>query len=170
MANQPTANAKHMPEITMLTILLQAAVAIKNKDGDPSLHGYVENQDFNPLEIGSKSAVEIAVLESIGDVLLQDHQILAAITANKEMRDGFVTVMVTPDAKAESDTEHPAEQPISEAKTFSSISATVVPNPNDRHNFEAGSSLAPLGNLRKVRDGISKWEQVKLDPLCCAVE
>jgi len=55
------------------------------------------------------------------------------------------------DLKADSDMELPAEHPISEASKFSSISATVVPNPNDRGsagNREGGQSGGPLGNLR----------------------
>jgi len=79
MALQSTANAKHMPELSMLTILIQAAAAVKNRDGDTSLHGYVENHGEPSRRVMPDNAVEVdfAVLDSIGDTLLQNHQVLA---------------------------------------------------------------------------------------------
>lgn len=51
----------------------------------------------------------------------------------------------------------------------SSISVTVVPNPNDHTNCD-GQSDGPLENIREVSDRKSKWEEVKEDPLFCAVK
>src|ERR1700679_3754887 len=35
-----------MSEISMLTLLLRASATVKNRNGDPSLHGYVETEEM----------------------------------------------------------------------------------------------------------------------------
>jgi hypothetical protein len=112
--------------------------------------------------------VEFAVLDSIGDTLLQDKQILA-ISPDKGMRKHGVTIVTR--MAANSELELPAELPISEVSKVSLISATVVPNADDRHggNREGGQSGGPLGNIRQIMDGSSRWKEVKIDPLQYAV-
>ena len=87
MALERTANAKPMSEQSILTILVQAAAIVKNKDSDGSLHGYVELQGLRGNRRAMESdnpqpEVELAVLESIGNVLLLNHQILALATTS----------------------------------------------------------------------------------------
>jgi hypothetical protein len=65
-----------MSELSILTILIQAAAIVKNKDGDGSLQGYVERQ-LTGRVASDEHKVEFAVLDSIGDILLLQHQILA---------------------------------------------------------------------------------------------
>jgi hypothetical protein len=169
MASQSTANIKKMSELSMLTILIQAATAIKNDDGDPSMHGYAETQLRKKID-NEEVEVNFTVLDSIGDILLQKHQILA-ISPNKPDSNNSATVTVL--LSADSDIEHPAEDPIERVSKVSSISATVVPNPNDRRQAKAGlknSKNGPLGNLEQVMNGKSMWEEVKNDSLCGAVE
>ena len=73
-----------MSKLLILTILVQAAAIIKNEDGDGTLHGYVELQgNRRAMESDDpQPEVELVVLESIGDVPLLNHQILA-LTHNK---------------------------------------------------------------------------------------
>lgn len=104
MALERTANAKPMSELSILTILVQAAAIVKNEDGDGTLHGYVELQgNRRAMESDDpQPEVELAVLESIGDVLLLNHRILA-LTHNKgNQEEPFVASVVTSDLKAES--------------------------------------------------------------------
>lgn len=158
---------KSMTEITMLTYLIPAAAAIKNGNGDTSLYGYVENHGITKRQELKRDDDELkfAVLDSIGDMLLQKHHILA-ISPDKEKREQ--SFIPTAELKADSDLELPAEDPINGASMVSSISASVVPNPDDRGdrgNHEGG----PL-NLREVREGNSRWVEVKKDSLRYAVE
>jgi hypothetical protein len=167
--------AKDMPEPSMLTILIEAAAAVKNKDGYSSLHGYVENHGLTsrrviePLE----AEVKFAVLDSIGDVLLQNHQVIA-ITPDKQER--FVTTILVSDSDPYLEDEFgidvQAEDPINGASRVLAISASVVPNANDRHggDCKGGQMGGPLGNLRLVADGKSMWDDIKKDSLCHALE
>jgi hypothetical protein len=170
-ADMALESAKNMPELSMLTILIQAAAIVKNKSGDRSLHGYVEDHGPASRRVMESDEIEVefAVLDSIGDILLQNSQVLA-ISPNMQMREhGRGITILTP---AESELELPAEHPIGTgALKVSGINASVVPNPNDRHagNRKSSQSGGPLGNIRQVIDGKSMWEEVKKDPLCYAV-
>ena len=157
----------------MLTILIQAAAIVKNRDGDKSLQGYVEEHGLKSRRVMA-SNVDFAVLDSIGDVLLQSHQVLAVSPNKQDPGEGLVTSVLMSEWKADSELELPAEHPINIASKVSSpISATVVPNPNDRYchaNDEDGQSGGVLGNIRQVSAGKSMWDKVKKDPLFYAVE
>jgi hypothetical protein len=157
--------AKEMPELSMLTYLIEAAAAVKHKDGDTSMHGYAENLNHGQ-EMTDDIEVDFAVLDSISDVLLQSHQVLAISPDKRERERGLVTTLLMSEAISESD--FPAEPPISEATTVTSISATVVPNPNDRN--DPTRCKGPLGNLRQVTGRKSLWDGVKGDPLSYAVK
>jgi hypothetical protein len=166
----PQSTAKPMTEVSMLTILIQAAAAIKNRDGDPSLHGYMDTHGLTSRRELHAKDVDFAVLESIGDILMQKNQILA-ICPNTGEQECSITILAGVHLKAESDLEIPADDPISEASKISLISATVVPNPNNRHNKEKAQghseddkSNGPLGNIKQVLDGKSMWAQVKENP------
>jgi hypothetical protein len=166
MALERTANAKPMSELSILTILVQAAAIVKNEDGDGTLHGYVELQG-NRRAMEPQPEVELAVLESISDVLLLNHQILA-LTHNKRKQEPFVASVVTSHLKAESELELPAEYPIRGAVKVSSISATVVPNPDDRRRDSSKgdqSESGALGNIKQVSKGKSMWDKIKGDPI-----
>ena len=163
---------KDMTELSMLTILIQAAAIVKNGSGDSSLHGYVEDHGLASRRVMEDSDIEVefAVLDSIGDILLQNHQVLA-ISPDIQMREhGHITILTS----ADSELEVPAEYPIGGASNFkvSGINANIVPNPNDRHvgNHKGGQSAGPLGNIKQVVDGRSMWKEVKDDPLHYAVE
>jgi len=156
----------------MLTILIQAAAAVKNKDGDTSLHGYVENQNLTShrVMVPDEVEVDLAVLDSIGDTLLQYHQVIA-ISPDIQERERSLITLLTPKSEFESEAELPAEHPISMAKRVSSISANVVPNANDRgRNSKGNQSGRPLGNIKQVTEGKSMWHMVKEDALYYAVE
>jgi hypothetical protein len=166
MVIQSTANGKQMPELSMLTILIEAAAAVKNKDGDTSLHGYAESQS-RVMSKGSDE-VDLAVLDSIGDTLLQNHQALA-ISFDKRVREqGVITAVMMFDKN----TDFLAEPPISGASEVISISASVVLNPNDRgnHKREGGQLGGPRGNIKQMTNGKSMWAQVKMDPFFYAVK
>jgi hypothetical protein len=167
MAPRSTANAKDMPELSMLTFLIEAAAAVRNKDGDKSIHSYVENHGLTSRRVmkSNEAEVKFAVLDSIGDVLLQKHQVIAITPDNRER---FTVLISDPNFEDEAGINVPAEDPISGlsgVSTVSLISASVVPNPNDRHN--SGGSL---GSLRRVANGKSMWNNVKNDSLYYAVE
>lgn len=170
MALERTANAKPMSELSILTILVQAAAIVKNEDGDGTLHGYVELQgNRRAMESDDpQPEVELAVLESISDVLLLNHQILALTHNKRNQEEPFVASVVTSHLKAESELELPAEYPIRSAVKVSSISATVVPNPDDRRRDSSKgdqSESAALGNIKQVSKGKSMWDKIKEDPI-----
>jgi hypothetical protein len=172
MAHQSAVTAKHMPELSILTILIQAASAIRNLDGDTSLQRYVENQGLTSRNVmGSEDAEgKFAILDSIGDALLQNNQVLAISPDNRMLEDHHITLLVS-DTKAESELELPAETSIRVASKISSISATIVPNPDDRRKVrrEGSQSDGPLGNIKQVLGGKSVWNDIKDDPLSLAV-
>ena len=151
MASESTAstgNVKVMPELSILTILIQAAVAINNGDGDTSLHGYMDIHGQKSRRVmESEVEVEFAVLDSLGDILLQNHQVLA-ISPSKQEKTSITVVVNT-------DFDMPAENPINGAAKVSSISATIVPNPNDR----------TTGKRREGRIGKRKEGPLKEDPV-----
>jgi hypothetical protein len=165
-------SGKDMPELSMLTILIQAAAIVKNRDGDSSLHGYVEDHGLVSRRVMESDEIEVefAVLDSIGDILLQNKQVLA-ISPDKQMREHSRSVTIL--TSADSELELPAEHPISGVSDLkvSGINANVVPNPDNRHggNHKDGQLGGPLGNIRHVIDGRSMWEEVKVNPLHCAV-
>lgn len=170
----PTADAKQMSELSMLTILIQVAAAVKNRDGDTSLHRYLEDIGFTSRRVMEFQDVEadFTVLDSIADTLLQKHQILA-ISPGKLEPGRVVAVLMADDPKfdLDMDSESLAGHRISMEKLMvSSISAAVMPNPDDCGVTKCeGDQLGPLGNMRQVADGISRWEKVKEDPLFYAV-
>jgi hypothetical protein len=159
-------NGKQMPELSMLTILIEAAAAVKNNDGDKSIHGYMEG----PRRVMSNESdeVDMAVLDSIGDTLLQHHQVLA-ITFDKRHQEQGAQV-VPKEMMSDTNSDSPAEHPISEASKVMSISASVVPNPNEHRGNEGGQLGGPLGNIKQVTSGKSMWAQVKIDPFFYAVK
>jgi hypothetical protein len=159
----PQSTAKPMTEVSMLTILIQAAAAIKNRDGDPSLHGYMDTHGLTSRRELHAKDVDFAVLESIGDTLMLKNQILAICPNTGEQECSITVLAADVHLKAESDLESPADDPINEASKISLISATVVPNPNDRHS-EDDKSNGPLGNIKQVLDGKSMWAKVKENP------
>ena len=59
---------KTMSELSMLTILIEAAATIKNRDGDRSLHGYVGTHGLASRRAMESDEVKVqsAVLESEG--------------------------------------------------------------------------------------------------------
>ena len=99
MPFQSTANAKEMPELTMLTILIQVAAIIKNQDGDGSIHGYVEGQGLTGTAV--QDNLSLAVLDSIGDILLLHHQVLA-IVPRGQPQDRHITLVLINEQKATS--------------------------------------------------------------------
>jgi hypothetical protein len=174
MPLQSPSNAKRMPELSILTILIQAASAIKNGDGDTSLQGYVEEQEITTRRMVSPNEIEVnfAVLDSIGDILLQNNQVLAISPDIRVQDESCISVLIA-DSKADSELELPAEFPIRGAsKVVPSINATVVPNPDDRRDVKrgGGQSGGPLGNIKQVTGGISLWNEIEKDPLFCAVK
>lgn len=166
MALQSTSNAKVMPELSMLTFLIQAAAALKNNDGDTSLHGYVETHGLTNRRVlePNETEVDFAVLDAIGDTLLQNHQVLAISSYSKPENEKHCITVMVPDLKADSDMENPAEHPINIATKFSSIRAAVVPNPN-RDDCSNGMGDGSMENLRQITNGKSMWDMVKMDPL-----
>lgn len=169
----PTSNPKDMTELTMLTFLIEAATAIRNKNGDRSIEGYVGNHGLTSRRMmeSPETEVKFAVLDSIGDILLLNHQVIA-ITPDKQKP--FITTVLVPDPNLEDELGFGvlAEDPISEAVSVSTISASVVPNANDCYNRKGGQLPVggPLGNLSLVAEGKSMWKDVKKDPLCYALE
>ena len=164
-----------MPKLSMLTILIQAASAVKNTDSDPSLQGYVEDQGLTTCKVIMPNEVEVnfVVLDSIGDILLQNNQVLAISPNIQTAEESSITILVN-DLKADSDLELLAEPPIRWAsKVVSSINVTVVPNPEDHKDvIHGGGQLAtggPLGNIREVINGKSIWDEVKKDLLFCTM-
>jgi hypothetical protein len=166
MAQLPV-NAKDMPELTVLSILIQAAAAIKNRDGDTSIHGYVELQARRVM-LDEDDEVNFAILDSIGDVLLQDNHVLAILPNKREPEE--VCILVSSETIGDFDPDYLADLTIRNAKRVSSINASIVPNSDDRSMVKSNQSEdGPLGNIQEVSDGKSMWDEVKIDPLSCAV-
>ena len=160
---------KAMPELSMLTILIQVASIIKNEDGDGSLQGYMQNLGVVSRKVMDRKDLEMefALLDSINDTLVQKNQVLAISPDKRTHASGAFkfTILTSTDPEQ----EHPAELPISEHSTnlkVSSINATVVPNPNDRRGrkYNDGQSGGPLGNIREVIDGSSCGKRSKWIP------
>jgi hypothetical protein len=169
MAQLPV-NAKDMPELTVLSILIQAAAAIKNRDGDTSIHGYVELQELQARRVmlDEDDEVNFAILDSIGDVLLQDNHVLAILPNKREPEE--VCILVSSETIGDSEPDNLADLPIRNAKRVSSINASIVPNSDDRNMVKSNQSEdGPLGNIQEVSDGKSMWDEIKIDPLSCAV-
>jgi hypothetical protein len=157
MAPQSTdsADLKPMTEVSMLTIVIQAAAAIKNRDGDPSLHGYMDTHGLISRREMYAKDVDFVVLDSVGDTLMLKNQVLAICPDTG--RD-LITILTGDDLKAESDLEIPADDPINDA-------SEVLDG-----NREGDQSNAPLGNIKQVLNGKSMWAEVKKDPFTYAVQ
>jgi hypothetical protein len=123
--------------------------------------------------------VKFAVLDAIGDILLQNHQVIA-MAPDKDVPFVATVLISAPNLEDELGIVVQAEDPIDPiygtftedpiSQTISTISASVVPNANDRRNGGDRKSDGPLGNLRQVADGKSMWDDVKEDPMCHALE
>ena len=162
-ASTTNTNLKDMSELSMLTLLIPAAAAIKNRNGDTTIHGYVESQEITARRVitPAEEEVKFAILDSIGDVLLQSNQILAISPDEQKQEQEQCSVSIL--IQADSDMEHPPEHPISKV---SSICANVVPNPDDRFGtMDSSHPPGPLGNIRQTGNGTSMWEKIKKDPL-----
>ena len=106
--------------------------------------------------------VKFAILDSIGDILLQSNQILAISSDKQEQEQCSVSILM----QAASDMEHPAKHPISKVLL---ICANVVPNPDNCFStMDSSHSPGPLGNIRQTGNGMSMREKIKKDPLHCA--
>jgi hypothetical protein len=170
---------KTMSEISMLTLLLRASATVKNRNGDPSLHGYVETEEMrsqmlHDVSDTSKDA-NFALLDCLSDILVQNTQVLAT---SYDDAYNFAVVMPSSDPELPVDDSHvdkelddshgdmeiPPLASVASAPTLLSLDAAVIPNPNDRS--EDSSQLdGALGNIREITDGKSLWSASKEDPL-----
>ena len=163
----------------MLTYLIQAAAAVRNKDGDTSLHGYVESRGLTTrkVKVSPDDEVKFAVLDSIGDILLQNHQVIV-IAPDKDVSFMATVLISAPNLEDELGIVVRAEVPIDPiygtsaedliSQTILTISASVVPNTNDCRNGGDCKSDGPLGNLRQVADGKSMWDDKKIPCTFCS--
>jgi hypothetical protein len=165
-----------MSDVSMLTLLIQASSIVKNKNGDASQHGYVERQEQEQeqeqqekQDFNSSEDAEFAVLNYLGDILVQDSQVLAACY------DGARSItLVTSNANSESDSkldlppdsfdmDFPPHESVRLASTLQSIDATIVPNPDDREDAEeygqSSGVLGKLGEIREIEVGECLWNE-----------
>jgi hypothetical protein len=158
-----------MSDISLLTILLNAVAVIKNRNGDASIHGYVELQKMTsrkkfayPEEAYFKS------LDCLSDILVQDTQVIAA-----SYDDVSKFTLVTPSELDDDDDSDWNAQPIGLASEQESVNmckslhAAVVPNPDRKFN-DLNCNTGSLGQIREVKDRDNLW--IKADPLCKVVE
>ena len=141
--------AKPMSDMSMLTILIQASALVKNKSGDSSIHGYIEMQEFPPLN--SSEEANFISLDCLTHILVQNTQVLAVsyddstrimiVMPNSESDDHYESQ--NPDSF---DMELPPPEFVSSANVNSikSINAAVVPNPNNHNNQQLSG---PLGQI-----------------------
>ena len=140
--------AKPMSDMSMLTILIQASALVKNKSGDSSIHGYVEMQEFPPL---NSEEADFKSLNCLTHILEQNTQVLAASYDDSTR---FMIVMPNSESDNHYESQNPdsfnMELPLPEfvssvnVNSIRSINAAIVPNPNDRNNWQLSG---PLGQI-----------------------
>jgi hypothetical protein len=168
-------NFKPMSEISMLTLLIQASAIVKNRNGDPSLHGYVDRQEVTSQNlmrpVGPSKEADFASLDCLSDILVHDTQVLAASYNDAT---SFTVVMPISNSESDSDLElHPdsfdtdfsLHESVSSATTLKPINATVVPNPNDHGEPRTRSLSGPFGEIQEIESGKSLWIASEEDPL-----
>ena len=161
-----------MSDISMLTMLIQAAACIKNKIGDPSIQGYVEGQGMSSRRrLEPSREVDFTTLDCICNILVQNSQIVAA-SYDDATRFTLVTSELDHtdlDDHDESqnlisiDMGFPPEESILSINTFMPINAAVIPNANDRKAKDANDRnescqlSGPLGQIRNIETGKNLW-------------
>jgi uncharacterized Fe-S cluster-containing radical SAM superfamily protein len=68
---------KTMSDISMLTLLIRASATLINQDSNASIHGYTD-MEYSKITSESPSDADFATLNCLNDILVQNHQILAA--------------------------------------------------------------------------------------------
>jgi hypothetical protein len=133
---------KTMSDISMLTYLIQASATVLNRNGDTSLHSYVETQDMTSrTKLDLAKEANFASLDSLCDILVQDPHILAA-----SYDDATRFTLVMPESESEMvpddlgnpdaiDMEFPPPPAVVSTNTFMPMNAAVIPNPNDRRDL-----------------------------------
>jgi hypothetical protein len=168
-----------MSNISMLTLLIRASATLKNQDGDAAIHGYAE-MEYSKITSDSPSDADFATLNCLSDILVQNHQVLAASYDNVT-----TFTLVTPSSNSESDSkldshhhqgnrdhddpdslDFPPDESVSSSTTLRSINITIIPNPDDRGEISRSSVF--LGGIHKVVGGRSLW--VAEDPLSSILE
>ena len=141
--------AKPMSDMSMLTILIQASALVKNKNGDSLIHGYIEMQEFPPLN--SSEEADFISLDCLTHILVQNTQVLAA-----SYDDSTCFMIVMPNSESDDhyesqnpdsfDMELPLPEFVSSANVNSikSINAAIIPNPNNHNNRQLSG---PLGQI-----------------------
>ena len=137
-----------MSDMSMLTILIQASALVKNKSGDSLIHGYVEMQEFPPL---NSEEADFISLNCLTHILVQNTQVLA-VSYDDSTRFTIVMPNSESDDHYESqnsdsfDMELPLPEFVSSVNVNSirSINAAVIPNPNDHNNQQLSG---PLGQI-----------------------
>jgi hypothetical protein len=152
---------KPMSDISMLTLLIQASVIIKNGNGDSSIHGYVNSEELaTGLETQVKSfdEADFATLDCISNILVQGTQVVAASYDDPTR----YTIVIPNSDPHEFDIEFFPMQ-----KSVLSMNATIIPNSNkpytkcDTRNPNNGSQR--LGQIREIKGGKNLW--IHADPL-----
>jgi hypothetical protein len=166
-----TAPPKVMSDISMLTLLLRASTVIKNRNGDPSIHGYAESEmkDSETSNTKSASSDDFVLLNCLSDILVQDKQTLAA-----SYNDATCFTLVIPSSDSESDSkldfQHDPDSfdvdllpdhTVSSTTSIRSIDAAVIPNPEYCGVERQSSGL--LGEIQEIESGENLW--IACDPL-----
>ena len=157
-----------MSDMSMLMILIQASALIKNKSGNSSIHGYVEMQEFPPL---NSEEADFKSLDCLTHILVQNTQVLAAsyddsthVTPNNsELDDHYES-----QNSNSFDMELPPPEFVSsvDVNSIRSINAAVVPNPNNNNNPNDHNNWqlsGPLGQIQEIITGKNLW--IEEDPL-----
>ena len=143
----------------MLTILIQASAIVKNKIGDPSIHGYVEMQEFPLLDFSEEA--NFTSLNCLSHILVQNTQVLAAFYDNATR---FMVVM--PNSESDDhyesqnsdsvDMELPPPESVSSVNVnpIRSINTAIIPNPNTHNTWQLSG---PLGQIQEIKGGKNLW-------------
>ena len=151
-----------MSEFSLLTILINAASVIKNRNGDPSIHGYVESQMMTVRKkYAHPEEAYFTSLDCLSDILVQDTQVIAT---SYDHASEFT--LVTP-SEVDNDNDDDsiqvglAPELTSQAfvnSTCKLLHAAVVPNPDFKYNnSNCNPESTHLGQIREVKDRKNLW-------------
>jgi len=161
MTSNMAEKSKQMSEVSMLTILIQASAFLKNRNGDPSLQGYLEMQELQAQDLhrtfSPAQESHFTFLDSLANILVQDTQVVAA-SYNSVEQFTIVVPNLESDQEPEAvDMEFPPAEAVRCTDKLMPLHAAVIPNPNDRAKGGHSAQSGPLGGIREIVKGKSLW-------------
>ena len=155
-----------LDEFTMLTYLLRLTVILRHGNGDASMHSFAEDAALRPdlPWLGAGLSPELAPLDAVSAILVQDHEVVAACHQSKDAVSFTLLEDHVPQGvehqgggennEPEDDFSYPIDLP--KQKSEMPLKVTALANPNSPPKSTKTSNSSPDSETPNERSTTSK--------------